>query len=199
MLVFGVSAMQGSGGDGHKCHLSFVSSRGVVVVGVNAVCRSFRAGKWWWKIHSPSILHFERGRDIAEEWQWWALMQFVVRFEEGGEWWKIHSPSVSHFEGGRDVAEEWCWSALMAFVVRFEEGESGGGKYTPPPSRVLSEGGKCVAGGCIDSVRCDEEGFTPPLTTLKMAFDVMRRGETLLVTLMCLQRLRATQYNEIIH
>jgi hypothetical protein len=114
-------------------------------------------------------------------------MPFVVRFEEGGEWWKIHSPSVSRFEGGRDVAEEWRWSALMAFVVRFEEGGSGGGKYTSPPSRVSSEGGKCVAGGCIDSVRCDEEGFTPPLTTSKMAFDVTRRGETLLVTSMCLQ------------
>ena len=35
MLAFGVSAMQRSGGGGHECHLSFVSSRGVVVVGVN--------------------------------------------------------------------------------------------------------------------------------------------------------------------
>ena len=34
MLVFGVSAMQGSDGGGRECPLSFVSSRGVVVVGV---------------------------------------------------------------------------------------------------------------------------------------------------------------------
>jgi len=44
---------QASGGGGHECHLSFISSRGVVVVGVNAVCRSFRAGKWWWKYPPP--------------------------------------------------------------------------------------------------------------------------------------------------
>jgi len=120
-----------------------------------------------------------------------------VRFnlEEGGEWWKI-SPSVSCFEGERDVAEEW-W-VLMVFVVRFEEGGSGGKKYTPSPSRVSSEGGTCVAGSRID-VRCDEEGFTPPLATSKMAFDMTRRGETLLVTSMCLQRLGTSQYNEIIH
>jgi len=122
-----------------------------------------------------------------------------VQFEEGGEWWKI-SPSVLCFEGGRDVAEEWWWWVLMAFVIRFEEGGSGGGKYTPSLSRVSSEGGTCVelAGGCID-VWCDEEGFTPPLATSKMAFDVTRRGETLLVTSMCLQRLGTSQYNEIVH
>jgi len=101
-------------------------------------------------------------------------------------------------EGLRDVAEEWRWWVLMAFVVRFEEGGSGGGKYTPSPSRVSGEGGMCVAGGHID-VQCDKAGFTPPLATSKMAFDMTRRGETLLVTSMCLQRLGTSQYNEIIH
>jgi len=48
MLAFGVSAMQGSGGGGHKCRLLLVSSRQVVVVGMNAICHSFRAGEWWW-------------------------------------------------------------------------------------------------------------------------------------------------------
>ena len=38
------------------------------------------------------------------------------------------------------VGVEWRWWVLMPFVVQFEEG-SGGGEYTPPPSRVSSKGG----------------------------------------------------------
>jgi len=67
---------------------------------VNAVCHSFRAGEWCWKIYIPSVSRFERGRDM-------------------------------------------CVGS--------------------------------VAGSRID-VWCDEEGFTPPLATSKMAYDVTRRG-----------------------
>ena len=66
----------------------------------------------------------------------WARMLSVVRFEQ----WclKIYVPSVLCFERGRDM----CVGS--------------------------------VAGRHID-VWCDEEGFTPPLTTSKMAYDVTRR------------------------
>ena len=88
---------QASGGGGHECHLLFVSSRGVVVVSVNAVYRLFRAGKWWWKY---TVSRFEGGRDIAWEWRWWALVVFSFdsrREESGG---KSPHPSRVSREGG---------------------------------------------------------------------------------------------------
>jgi len=113
MLAFGVSAMQGSGGGGHKCCLLLVSSRQVVLVGMNASCCSFRAGSGGGgrecrlllvlsrevvvEIPSPSVSHFEGGRDVAEEWRWWLLMAFVVRFEEGGSGCKGTFQSPSYF------------------------------------------------------------------------------------------------------
>ena len=76
MLVSGVSAMQGSDGGGCECHLSFVSSRGVVVVPVNAVCCLFQAGKWWWWARMPFQVVLSRGVAVVG-------MNAVVRFEQG--------------------------------------------------------------------------------------------------------------------
>ena len=58
---------------------------------------------------------------------------------------------VSAMQGSGGGGREWLsdrffqagesrWWVLMLFVVQFEEG-SGGGEYTPPPSRVSSEEG----------------------------------------------------------
>jgi len=149
----------------------------MLAFGVSAMQGSGGGGREW-----LSNWFFQAG-----EWRWWALMPFVVQFEQGsggGE----YSPSVLCFEQGRDIAGEWRW----AVCCLIQAGEWWWKRYSPSVSRFERGRDVCVAGGRID-VRCDEEGFTPPLTTSKMAFDVTRRGETLLVTSMCLQRLETSQ------
>ena len=89
----------------------------------------------------------------------------------------------------------------MPFVVRFEQG-SGVGKYTPPLSCISSEGGTRVLAVLLAATLMfgvTRRVFTPPLAKSKMAYDVMRRGETLLVTSLCLQRFRISQYNKRIY
>jgi len=47
-MPFVIHFRQQNGGDGRECHLSLVSIRKVVVVGMNVICRSLQAGEWWW-------------------------------------------------------------------------------------------------------------------------------------------------------
>jgi len=110
----------------------------------------------------------------AGEWWWWAWMPFRLVVSSG-----VTNAVCRSFRAG-----DWCWKIYVPSVSCFEQG------------RDMCVGS--VAGGRID-VWCDKEGFTPPLATSKMAYDVMRRGETLLVTSLCLQRFRISQYNKRIY
>jgi len=88
-------------------------------------------------------------------------MPFVIRFRQGCGGGK-NTPPLSHIssEGGTYIAGEWQW----AICRLIQAGEWWWKRCSPSVSLFERGRDMCVAGGCID-VRCDEEGFTPPLAT----------------------------------
>jgi hypothetical protein len=137
---------QGSGGGGRECPSLLETSRAVVVVGMNARRRLFRA-----------VVVARRGVAVV------GVNSFVVRFEQGSGGGQ-NIPSVSHFERGRGtcVAAVGCVVATLdvpSLTFRVRRGWLVGGKYTPLALAFRAREGH-VASGRID-VRCDEEGFTP--------------------------------------
>jgi hypothetical protein len=108
------------------------------------------------------------------------MNSFVVRFEQGSGGGQ-NIPSVSHFERGRRT----CVAAVGRVVATLDV-----------PSLTFRGRDTLLAAALMFGVT---RRVLPLFATSKMVFDVMRRGETLLVTSLCLQTFRISQYSKIIY